>query len=152
VVGGARLAAVRARLLERAQALGHAVTTHPALRLDVDGRAVRARVDGRTHRFRLPKGASRASLVSLSAVPAFLWPESGDYRRLGVAVSRIVLNGRDIGLDDARLGAGWQAIEPGWRWTRGEAALDVSGADVLEIEVVITGRYWLKDSAGVLAA
>lgn len=50
-----------------------------------------------------------------------------------------------IALTDARLGGGWQAVEPGWRWTSGEAALDLRGVRVLDVEVAITMCYWLTD-------
>jgi hypothetical protein len=75
-------------------------------------------------------------------------PPANACPRLGVAVSRIRLDGRTIALADARLGAGWHAFEAdgtggGWRWTGGDAALDVAGADVLEVEVAMTERYWL---------
>jgi autotransporter passenger strand-loop-strand repeat protein len=155
---GAELAAVRGALHERAEALGYAITREADLRFVVDGSAVRSHVEGRTHHFHLPGAASAGRLLSRSAVPAFVGADSDDHRRLGVAVSRIVLDGRAIGLDDPRLGAGWQVDAPDaagghWRWTNGDAALEVAGVRLLEVEVAITARYWLADGrAGALAA
>ena len=45
-------------------------------------------------------------------------------------------------LDDARLGAGWHAPEPGWRWTGGAAEIDVAGAGALDVGIGMTERYW----------
>jgi hypothetical protein len=148
VVEGAALVAVRSRLLERAEALGHRTTPDAGLHLVADGRIVRPTTTGGVYCFRLAGGAGAVRLVSLSAMPASVRAEADDHRRLGVAVSRIVLDGRAIPLADARLGRGWHAVEPGgaaggWRWTDGDAALDVAGGRVLEVEVAITGRYWL---------
>ena len=136
---------MREALLGRAEALGHLATRDAGLHLAVDGHRFRAIVEGQSYRFCLPRGAANVRLRSLSAVPAFMQAGSSDHRRLGVAVSRIALDGQAIPLGDARLGMGWQAVEAGWRWTDGDAALDATGARALGVEVAITGRYWLGD-------
>jgi len=106
---------------------------------------------GRVHRFRLA-GARTARLVSRSGVPAATQAASDDHRRLGVAVSRVMLDGSQLKLTDARLGAGWHAPDghagatPGWRWTDGDAQLDVAGAEVLEVLVAITAQSWWSDA------
>ncbi len=143
VVQGPELAAVRRALLERAQALGHTTTADPALCVVVDGAEVQPAIEGSVHRFRLPAGARRVRLRSRSAVPAQLSPDSDDHRRLGVAVGRIVLDGVPIALNDVRLGTGWHGVEAAWRWTDGDAGLELDGELDLEIEVAITARYWL---------
>jgi hypothetical protein len=145
---GADLVAVRSVLLQRAEALGHRTTRDARLHLVAGGRAVRPAIAGQVHRFRLGRTACAVRLVSLSAVPAAVRADSDDHRRLGVAIARIVLDGRLIPLADARLGAGWHALETdgaggGWRWTDGDAALDVAGGHVLEVELAMTARYWL---------
>jgi hypothetical protein len=56
--------------------------------------------------------ACEVRLISRGAIPTAMRADSDDYRRLGLAVSRIVLGGRVIPLADARLGAGWRAVEP----------------------------------------
>jgi hypothetical protein len=148
VCNGAELQAARSFLLERAEMLGHTLTTEPTLRLRVDGNLLIPHVRGQTYRFRLPFNAKNIRLVSRSAVPAHVRDDSDDCRQLGVAVSRIVLDGEPIALADARLGAGWHATEPGgaggtWRWTNGDAVLTIPGGHDLEAEVAITARYWL---------
>jgi autotransporter passenger strand-loop-strand repeat protein len=151
VVEGAVLAAVRRHLLARAEALGHATTRDAVLRLVAGGRIFRPVVEGRLHRFRLPPGTNDIRLLSRSAVPAALHADSDDHRRLGVAVARISLDGEAIALSDARLGGGWHDVEidagdgqgPALCWTDGDAALEVAGGGVLEVDVAMTARYWL---------
>jgi autotransporter passenger strand-loop-strand repeat protein len=144
---GAELVAARSVLLERAQALGHVLTRQPALRLRAGGRLLRPTIAGRVHRFRLPAGATGIRLLSRGAAPAHVRDDSDDTRRLGVAVARIVLDGKPIALTDGRLGPGWHDVErdgsKAWRWTNGDAALALAGGRSLDIEVAMTERYWL---------
>ena len=90
--GMAELAAIRARLFERAAALGHSTTADPDLHLVVDGTAVAAQsvADGR-HIFRLDGAADEVWLASRCGVPAELEPLSSDRRCLGVCVQQLVL-------------------------------------------------------------
>jgi hypothetical protein len=109
-----------------------------------NGRVIRPEIEGGVHRFRLPTGARDIRLVSRSATPAELGTESGDHRRLGVAVSRIALDGTTVALDDPRLGAGWYGLEPAWRWTDGDGGLALAEGRLLEVEVALTARYWIE--------
>ncbi|MFI4981359.1 MAG: Hint domain-containing protein, partial [Nevskiales bacterium] len=149
VLNGAELAAARSLLLERAVAIGHAITGDASLRLVADGYAMAPEITGRLHRFHLPALACRTTLVSRNAVPAEIRADSDDHRRLGVAISRVLLDGRSVALDDAALGCGWHEVEagegaaPGWRWTDGDASLAIVGVQVLEVEVAITEQYWV---------
>jgi len=144
---GAELVAARSFLLERAQALGHVLTREPDLRLRAGGRLLHPTIAGRVHRFRLPAGAKGIRLVSRSAAPAHVRDDSDDTRRLGVAVARIVLDGKPIALTDGRLGPGWHDVERDgskvWRWTNGDAGLGLAGGRSLDIEVAMTERYWI---------
>ena len=152
---GAELAAVRGFLLDRAASLGHAATGDPDMRVVAAGRQLWPEVLGRVRRFRLPASARGIRLLSRSAVPAEMRPDSTDRRRLGVAVSRLVYGGEAIALTDPRLGAGWHAAEIGgaWRWTDGAAELALPGGQrVLDVEVAITERYWLDEPRAVAAA
>jgi hypothetical protein len=90
--GMAELAAIRARLFERAAALGHPTTADPALHLVVDGTVVTAQsvTDGH-HIFRLDAAADEVWLASRCGVPAELSPLSSDRRCLGVCVQQLVL-------------------------------------------------------------
>jgi hypothetical protein len=90
--GMAELAAIRARLFERAAALGHPTTADPDLHLLVDGTIMAAQsvADG-CHTFRLEAAAEEVWLASRCGVPAELDPLSSDRRSLGVCVQQLVL-------------------------------------------------------------
>ena len=118
---GAELIAPRSALLERAEALGHATTGDAAVHVVVEGRRIGPILEGPVHLF----AVAGAAAARMSA-------DSDDHRRLGVAISRITLNGDTLALTDARLGDGWHAVEcddrgRAWRWTNGEAVLSVGG-------------------------
>lgn len=149
VTAGAELEAVRSFLLWRAEMLGHVLTRDPGLHLRVGESLVWPSVNGAAYRFELPPGTKRVRLVSRCSVPAHVHDDCDDYRRLGVAASRLVLDGDPISLTDARLGSGWHGLEgvgteAHWRWTDGDAELLLSGGGSLSIDVVMTTRYWLK--------
>ena len=141
---GVELEAARSYLLHRAEVLGHTTTRDPDLRAIVDGWEIRATIDGNTHRFALPPGARAVRLRSRSTVPAQIYDASTDHRSLGVAISRLTLDGQPLAITDARLTPGWHDAEGEgpWRWTNGDAELAVAFADVLEVEVAMTERYW----------
>ena len=98
--GTAELAAIRARLLERAAALGHPTTTDPDLHLVVDGTVVAAQsiADGR-HTFRLDRAADEVWLASRCSIPAELNLLSRDRRCLGVCVKQLVLRDDHLRLE-----------------------------------------------------
>lgn len=146
------------RLAARAEALGHqrperAVTTEPALQLIVDGRPVKPLRHGENrYVFTLPAGTSSLHLVSRSGVPSELLPYPNDWRRLGVAIRRIVARDSagvmEIPADHPALAGGWyQAERDGstmWRWTNGDAVLPITmtdGPGVVEIELGCTTVY-----------
>ncbi len=141
---GTPLAVVRARLLVRAEALGYALTGDADLRLVVDGRSVRPQIEGRRHRFIVAAAARSLRLVSHRSTPAHTGADSPDYRRLGVAIVHLSIDGRAMALTDPRLTSGWHDVEPSWRWTDGDAGLAVAGVQLLEVEVAMTERYWAK--------
>jgi collagen type I/II/III/V/XI/XXIV/XXVII alpha len=147
VLDGAELQAARSWLLERAERLGHARTSEPALRLLAGNRVLQPRAMRGGYRFDLGAEATGAvTLLSRSAVPAHMGDSSPDHRRLGVAVSGIALDGRSVPLGDARLrGRGWHDVETRWRWSDGSAELRVGDARELEITLLMTGVYWLDD-------
>jgi hypothetical protein len=90
--GMTELAAIRARLFERAATLGYPTTADPDLHLVVDGTNVAAQLvaDGR-HTFRLDAAVDEVWLASRCGVPAELEPLSGDRRFLGVCLLQLVL-------------------------------------------------------------
>jgi V8-like Glu-specific endopeptidase len=143
---GPRLAAARRRLAVRAAALGHRMTDDPGLALFAGDRPVRATAEGAVRRLPLPAGTATLRLASRIRIPAH--DDAGhDTRRLGIAVSRLWLEGREVALDSPGFGAGWHAPEPAWRWTDGHAALAVSGAREVAFEIAMSGKYWLTANA-----
>jgi hypothetical protein len=142
VLGGPRLTAAKRRLLAQAACLGHATTDDPDLKVLVDSREVFLQTDGRQWRVRLPEVAKSLRLVSRAWIPAHMRPDEDDPRKLGVAISRIWLDGREISLESPGLCSGWHAAEPGWRWTDGDAALALTGVRELAFELAMTGTYW----------
>ena len=141
VSSGPRLAAARARLLVRAEALDHLRDDDAALRVFADGMPV-ALVAGVAA---LPAGTRVVRLRSRRFVPC----EHGvndDPRCLGVAVARLALDDAALPLDDPLLPEGWHAAEESLRWTDGDAAVMVQGARTLRLDVLRLGRYWADDA------
>ena len=154
VRSGQALAAVKRRLLQRAETLGYTMEFDPLIHLLVDGDFIEGHADGLRHRFILPAGAREVRLVSRTAIPAHVQAHSVDYRRLGAAVEHLVIDGRQIAARDIPCGEGWhdaEAPEATWRWTDGNAKLDCSGARQVEIAILPLVSYWddLPYSAGI---
>ena len=142
VVAGARVASVRRALLARAQRMGFVRTGDPDLTLRAEGRPVPLRRVAAGWEAALPRGVRSLRLRSRAFVPAEMFADGTDPRRLGVAVSAMALDGEALPLDDARLGAGWHPAEPGWRWTDGEGEIHAGGARHLWLATGIAGSYW----------
>jgi hypothetical protein len=75
---------------------------------------------------------------------------------LGVAVARIIADGREIALEGAAFGPGWHALERSdwatWRWTTGCASLIVPpGTSRLELELQGTLPYRVPQTAAAAA-
>ena len=139
---GERLVAIRRRLHARAHALAHTLTKQPELKLLSGEDEIPAEAHGRSWRLRVPPGCVQLRLVSRCWVPAHSSPAERDTRRLGVAIGRLWLDGRAIGLDSRRLDRGWHAPEAQWRWTDGDALLPLDGARSVAFELAMTGWYW----------
>lgn len=137
----------RARLRMRAQSQGATPAVHQDIHLQVNG----ARLDPERHLdgtwvFSVPDAAATIHLRSASGVPAEMDVTSDDERLLGVGVGSLVFNGQPIALEDARLGTGWHGMETqddiAWRWTDGDAALEVFGPGRLAVGVVRVMHVW----------
>jgi hypothetical protein len=143
--GGPAVAALRARLLARAGALGHRRGPDPALAVLAEGRALPSGA-GRWREVAVPPGTQAVAIASRSWVPAEM-EGSEDARRLGVAVGRLMLDGAAVPPGDACFGAGWHAPEGDWRWSDGMGWLHLRGARRLRFEVAAGGLYWLGEAA-----
>jgi hypothetical protein len=149
----AELPAIRAALLQRAEALGHTLDSDPDLHLIVDGEIIRPDTAGASHyRFATPAGSRAMWLASRSAVPAEVEAAARDIRRLGVPVERIALSDGDLSIDvrhaHAGLSDGFHDDEDGHRWTDGLARLPENwlrlfpGRVRLDVHLISTGlRY-----------
>lgn len=149
---GAQLAAVRRALLRRAESLGHVLTDEHGLRVVVNDRELAGTVVGRLWCVRLAEATSSVRLVSRRWTPAHVRPDEDDARALGIAVSRLWLDRREVSLDSPGLSSGWHAAERAWRWTDGDAVLAVAGARELIVEVAMAGTYWRDDVRGDVCA
>jgi hypothetical protein len=123
--GTPELAAIRARLFERAAALGHLTTADPDLHLVVDGTAVSAQsaADGR-YIFRIDAAPDEVWLASRCGVPAELKLLSSDRRSLGVCLERLVMRDDHLRVEISHshpsLCEGFHEDEEGARrWTTG---------------------------------
>ncbi len=151
VLDGPVRAAAHERLRARAERLGHELTGDPDLRLRAQGRLLRPQQHGRCYFFALPPGARRVHLLSRSVVPGQRAAALADHRRLGVAVAQVLGDQGPLGLDDAVCLAGWHAPEDGYRWTDGDAVLNVAGVRTLAVTVRMTEQYWRKGGTVALS-
>ncbi len=149
-----RQATIRLRLRAQAAALGFRETADAALSLSAAGQGLPTRWDGTRATAWLPAGAREVALDSRSAVPWAQRDDSGDERRLGVAITRISLDGRPLALDGPALSAGWHHPEDGWRWTGGAARVRLPPsrqARAIEIVTAPMLRYWLPSAPAATA-
>jgi hypothetical protein len=123
--GMAELAVIRARLFERATALGHQTSADPDLHLVADGTIVGVQsVAAGCHTFQLDAAAEEVWLASLCGVPAELELFSSDRRSLGVCLERLVLRDDHLRIEISHshpsLCEGFHEHEEGARrWTTG---------------------------------
>jgi hypothetical protein len=144
----ASLVPERRRLLARAAALGHRTTDDPGLVLCAGGVDLPLARFGPVWRASLPPCVQQVRLRSRTSVPAEMLPGSDDRRRLGIAVTRLLLDGAEIPPGDPRRATGWLQPEPGLQWTGGDALLlcgeGLYRARTLEIATAPLLRYWIR--------
>jgi hypothetical protein len=146
---GPAIDAMRARLFERARALGFATGDDADLRVFAGGRELAAAVSGANWQVELPPGTRSVRLCSHDFVPAEM-RIAADSRRLGVAIAALMLDDTPAAAS-AFLG-GWHAAEPGLRWTDGEAELITGDARHLRFTLAIAGSYWTRTSVELAPA
>ena len=146
-IAGPEVMAVRAGLLERLAGLGHGMTDDPGLMIRGGGRRVLPRREDGWWHVAVPAGVERLVLASRSVRPAELDPGSDDWRRLGVAVATLRVDGQDVALDDACFGMGWLASEGSLRWMAGEASLRVRPGSAVSLYCPALLRYHLPVEA-----
>ncbi len=144
---GQELTQLRGTLLERAAALGHALTDDPDLCVVAGKRRIRPIETAEGFRFNLPKGTRAVKIESRCFKPSEIRAEGDDARILGIGVFGLMLDDTHIPLDDARLTAGWHEPESALRWTKGSASLCTQGARTLTISLFRGHHYWLSADA-----
>jgi hypothetical protein len=118
-------------------------TADPDLVVIAGDSMVMPEVAGSRYAFALPEGAGEIRLVSRYVTPARLAPESGDHRRLGIAVRELWLDDELTLHGDPRRRRGWHGAAPAdpVQWTSGDAVLDAGNARRLVIELASLLAY-----------
>jgi len=154
LVEGEIVTAIRGRLLERAVALGFAITGDVDLVVKAGAETIlpETDMDGELL-FVLPAGSKSVTLLSGTGVPAELSADPSDRRVLGVDVTSLTLiaGGKRIAiaLDDAAH-EGFYGMEAGHRWTNGAAKIALpahSGRAVLEVAINGQAARWSVSTA-----
>jgi hypothetical protein len=143
--GGPAVVRLRAGLLDIATALGHDRTADPDLHAVAGTQVLRGTWEGGTWRCAVPAGPLRLCSRRGTA------DGTGDPRRLGIAIAALSLDGAAIPLDGPVCAAGFHPPEqdgaPAWRWTDGDARLDLPAPGLLELRLGPTLTYWRDASA-----
>ncbi len=141
----------RARLIERAEALGWRRESDAGLTLACEAGMLHASTAPPGVRCLLPAGTQRVWLHSRSFVAAETQAGSGDTRRLGVAVRAALLAGWPLHQDAFR--TGWHARRgnEAWRWSNGAACLvlpRLAKPTALELQLAGAAQYWAGPERG----
>ena len=118
-------------------------TDDPSLVVVAGDAVLDATRDGAAWWVDLPEDCATVRLISRFTVPARLDPEGGDYRRLGLAVASLTLDGAEVANGDARRSTGWHGATPedAVQWTSGDARLETAGARRLGLVLAPGARY-----------
>lgn len=149
LVLGNNAAPFHARLLAVAEASGFVLSDDPQLALTVDGAELAALSanDGEFF-YLLPPGAAGLELRSRTSSPIETNLVGGDTRQLGVAIARIVHDGKELPLDGPACAAGFLPAEHdganAWRWTTGDATLALVPGDVETTLEIHLQTGWAK--------
>jgi hypothetical protein len=146
VLGGEELAAIRSRLHGRKLMLGLGLFEAPVFRLKIGDTLLQPAetVPGRVT-FALPPGTTEAVFCSAVFVPAEIDPASNDRRRLGVALTDILLDGRLVPLERVAAAADLHRRAPREQstWTRGAVRLAIpTSPDVIALNFTACPKLW----------
>jgi hypothetical protein len=157
-------------LVNRAHSLGYVTpqwytTSDPKLAVVADSVTMfPTSAEGQSQVFVLPAGTRSVRLVSRATVPFDIDRSQEDWRRLGVAVARIVLRAGDeqveLPADHPSLLRGWHDAETDgttvWRWTDGDAHIPLpiaigNGGATIELHLACHSTYALAKQAAAEA-
>jgi hypothetical protein len=148
VLAGEERAAIRARLHARKLMLGLSLSDAGifALRLGTEMLLPVENLPGRVS-FALPAGTTEAIFCSPVFIPAEIDPFSDDRRRLGVAITDILLDGRLVPLDQVIRPQDLHRRAPreSATWTNGATPLKIiSGTEIISLNLGAIPRVWRK--------
>jgi hypothetical protein len=146
VTGGEELAAIRAQLHGRKLMLGYSVAEAPLLALKCAGALLPPSESspGRVT-FTPPEDTRDAILCCPVFVPAEVDPASNDRRRLGIALTEIMLDGKLVPLESVIAPADIHRRAPREvaTWTRGAARLSLpKGTKTITLLIAASPRLW----------
>jgi hypothetical protein len=143
---GARLTAIRATLHARKHALGLAIGPATDIALRANGETIAPVTDTLSEiTFALPAGATEATIRTATFIPANFDPASGDRRRLGLALTGIVIDGASLPLHSLIHPASLHEASPGdpHHWTRGTIRLRLpQAARTLTLQTAGRAKMW----------
>ena len=149
--GGEKLAAVKRRLRARLEECGYRLEGTGQVEVFAGGRRLVPHFAsaGLLH-FLLPACVEEVRLVSPYGMPAAVFDESGDTRRLGAQIALVLLDGEWVQVDSPMLADGFYPPEHdasgSWRWTDGDARLHLPRSDaprLLALFVRDIMRHWI---------
>jgi hypothetical protein len=146
VDGGRDLARIRAGLQYRLASRGIRQKAG-TFRVVADGTTVAPVWSAdRSRIYRLPPAPRNLTLVSTASRPAELDPASEDWRRLGIAICDVMMDGDPVDIVAPFFGGGFHGPEQageGWfRWTDGTATIAATGARELAFTVRAVAPVW----------
>jgi hypothetical protein len=148
VTGGEELAAIRSRLHARKLMLGLTVAEAAAFALKLGDRLLPPTETAPNRvTFTLPPGTTEAIFCTPVFIPAEIDPASNDRRRLGVALTDVLLDGKLTPLDRVFLQADLHRRAPRETatWTRGAARLRLPpGTQTLTLNLSAIPRLWRR--------
>jgi hypothetical protein len=152
VAAGSQLAEVRQRLHARALELGWTQSEEPELHLAADGAQVAPlHRSGNRFWFAVP-ACGELAIRSGSGVLAHVMPSLEDFRRLGVAVTEVRVDGATLSLTNKVFGEGFHAVEQHgdatWRWTDGDARIHarLEQPAMIEVHISMVAPHWKREA------
>ena len=126
ILGGPPLILAKRRVHVQATLLGHTWTNDPDLRIHAQDRELVAKIDAARWNVQLPRETDKVRWYRASAFRRICGPTRRT-RPLGVPISRLWLDRREVSLESPALRSGWHLPEPGLAWTDADPEFAVTG-------------------------
>jgi hypothetical protein len=119
--------------------------------LIVDGKPIAAEWHGDSLKLDLPPEARTLQILSRATLPMWSNPANIDCRVLGINILEAFADGEALAHDGSAFVAGFSGVERHgertWRWTDGDATLDVTGMRSLTMRIMAQDAYPVKTIA-----